>query len=340
MTPSVLLDPRIDAMSDHERHAFVHARWTAQLAYIEEHGPSYWQRRIREHGVTADATVRLPPLTRVELREVPPWDLVPRTARPLIRRAYGTSGTTGKPVSFFWTDADWTAMVDTFARLIQRDAPPGENIALNGYHQGHIAGQLYHSALARLGAISIPRHYLFDDEEATLAQLQMFHCNTLILAEQSNLLKNGKTVKSLLAHRPRFFEELGIRWWLGSTSTLTPESRRIAADQGVQGITNLFGSAEFGALAVSCWAQPLQYHIGLGHAIVEIVDDQGAHVRSGDRGHVVVSLLSSVDEGGELGPRIASQLLRVDNGDEATFLAGPCPCGLTAPRVQDIRRAA
>ncbi|HEU0031446.1 MAG TPA: hypothetical protein VFQ53_12495 [Kofleriaceae bacterium] len=338
LTRSALLQPTIDLLSGAERAAFVAARWREQFAYIERHRVAYWQARFRDHRVDEHAFDRLPPLTREELRDLSPWAFVPDDVRTQLRRAYGTSGTTGRPLSFFWTDGDWNAMADTFARMIERDRPAGEVIALNGYHQGHVAGQVYHSAIGRIGGVSIPRHYLFDDEAATLDQLRMFRCNTIILAERSDLLKNGKTIVALLQHSPKFFAELGIRWWLGSTSTFTAETRRIARDQGVTAITNLYGSAEFGALAVSCRVEPTHYHTAMGHAFVEIVDAQGRHVRSGERGRVVVSLLSSLDARGELAPRAGSQLLRIDNSDEATYIDEPCACGLASPRLHGIAR--
>ena len=103
-------------------------------------------------------------------------------------------------------------------------------------------------------------------------------------------------------------------------------------------MTNLYGSSEFGTLAVSCSQNPDEFHLALGHVLVEVVDREGFPVLPGRRGRIVATRLLASYEGGGLGPHEGSQLLRLDNGDEATFLDGPCPCGLSSPRVRDIRR--
>ncbi len=333
-------DPGIDRLSNGERSVWVAAALQAQLSYIRENDVAFWCERLRRFEVedVASLLVRLPPLTKSELRSIPPWDLVPSAARPHIRRCYGTSGTTGKPVSLFWTGDDWRALVFTIARRFDELRPDAAILALNGYHQGHLAGQVYQEVIHDLGGLAIPRHYLADDEASTLEQLRLFGCNTLILAERSGLTKSGKTVEDLLRHDPRFFERCAIRWWIGSSTTFTPEMRSVAMEQGVGAVTNLYGSSEFGMLAVSCQADPTAFHTLLGHAFVEVVDDLGAPVPSGQRGRVVVSLISSLDSQGLRRPRAASQLLRFDNGDEATYLTDPCPCGLTSARLQGIKR--
>jgi phenylacetate-CoA ligase len=210
--------------------------------------------------------------------------------------------------------------------------------AFNGYHQGHAAAPAYDDAMRLLGGISIPRHYLADDEPSTVAQLRAFGCNTLILAQRSGLTKSGRTVEDLLRYEPAFFSHCAIRWWLGSSSTFTAEVRETARQQGVTSVTNLYGSSEFGTLAVSCCQNPGEFHLALGHVLVEVVDREGFPVPSGHRGRIVVTHLLASHEGGGLGPHEGSQLLRLDNGDEATFLDGPCPCGLSSPRIRDIRR--
>jgi phenylacetate-CoA ligase len=224
------------------------------------------------------------------------------------------------------------------ARLLAAHRPDMDLVAFNGYHQGHAAAPAYDNAVRLLGGISIPRHYLADDEPSTLAQLRVFGCNTLILAQRSGLTKSGRAVEDLLRYEPEFFSRCAIQWWLGSSSTFTEEVRETARQQGVTTVTNLYGSSEFGTLAVSCSQNPEEFHLALGHILVEVVDREGFPVLLGHRGRIVVTHLLAAHEDGGLSPHEGSQLLRLANGDEATFLDGPCPCGLSSPRIRDIRR--
>ncbi|MGZ3461519.1 MAG: phenylacetate--CoA ligase family protein [Archangium sp.] len=334
-----LADPSVDRLSREERESFILGALRRQLSFMQEVG--FWQRRLARHALTSldslDEFTRLPPLTKAEMRALSPWELVPGSSRSRLRACFGTSGTTGKPVSLFWTEEDWGALAETVSRLLKPHQPPTGIVALNGYHQGHLAARTYDAALQRLGALSIPRHYLADDEPSTFEQLSLYGCNTLILAQRSGLRKGGKSVEDLLAADGQFFRRLGLTWWIGSSSTFTPELRTLTSSQGVA-VTNLYGSSEFGMLAVSCRAEPTHFHVALGHAFVEVVDDSGLPVRSGQRGRVVASKLCSVDGTGALGPHTGSQLLRLDNGDEATWMDEPCACGLTAPRIHSITR--
>ncbi len=229
-------------------------------------------------------------------------------------------------------------MTETMARLLEVHRPPIDIVSFNGYHQGHVAAPAYDDAIRLLGGICIPRHYLADDEASTLAQIQTFGCNTLILAQRSGLKKSGRTVEDLLQYQPEFFSQCKLRWWLGSSSPFTKEIREIAYQQGAISITNFYGSSEFGFLAVSCQVNPDEFHLLLGHVFVEVVNQEGFPVSVGQRGRIVATRLLASHTDNGLGPHEGTQLLRLDNGDEAMFLDGKCACGLSSPRIRDICR--
>lgn len=341
--PTHLRDPRIDNVLSAQREAWATAAVRAQVKFALANVP-FWSSRVQKAGIDPERIgdlrdfAQVPPLSKEDFRQLSPWDLVPQSSRSRLYLCRSTSGTTGAPTSVFWTRSDWRALVETIARLLEARRPDMDLVAFNGYHQGHAAAPAYDDAMRLLGGISIPRHYLADDEPSTVAQLRAFGCNTLILAQRSGLKKSGRAVEDLLRYEPEFFSRCAIRWWLGSSSTFTAEVRETARQQGVTAVTNLYGSSEFGILAVSCSQNPDEFHLALGHVLVEVVDREGFPVLSGQRGRIVVTHLLASHEGGGLGPHEGSQLLRLDNGDEATFLNGPCLCGLSSPRIRDIRR--
>jgi hypothetical protein len=63
-------------------------------------------------------------------------------------------------------------------------------------------------------------------------------------------------------------------------------------------------------------------------------------VENGQAGRIVVSHLCGMDENGQARTHTGTQILRLAGGDRATLLTDPCDCGLSAPRLRDVRRAA
>ncbi|BAC91103.1 phenylacetate--CoA ligase family protein [Gloeobacter violaceus] len=332
-----------NAVSTEQRAALLLEAVRAQVAFAHRHVP-FWADRLQKHGLppTLDSLeefAALPPMTKAELRVLSPWDLLPDASRSRLYLCRATSGTTGVPASFFWTRPDWQALAMTLAALLETHRPRTllQLVAFNGYHQGHLMGPAYDDGLRQMGATVIPRHYLADDEASTVQQIETFGCNTLVLAQRSGLKKSGKTVEDLLRHEPELFRRHGIRWWIGSSSTFTPELREHACEQGAT-VTNLYGSSEFGTLGIACREHPEEFHLALGHVYVEIVDVRGRPVTAGHRGRVVITRLLGYDQERGAVPQAGSQLLRLDNGDEALLVDTACTCGLTTPRIRDIGR--
>jgi phenylacetate-CoA ligase len=339
-----LRDKRLDNSPATEYWNIASSALRAQIDYLHEHSVPYWCQRLDKAGLhrgrfSTEAWLALPPMSKEKLRSLPPWELVPATNRKTITHCFGTSGTTGSPTFAMWSPADWLAFTETVARGLEQHRPVSEIVALNGYHQGHTAGAAYSDAIALLGGVCIPRHYTNDDEEATLKQIQLFNCNVLVLAERSGLPKSGRTTEDLLKWDAEFFAHSGIKWWVGSSSTFTARAREKASDQGVLAITTLYGSSEFGMFSVSCSALPEQFHLLLGHVFVEVVDDTGVPVRSGERGRILASFIYSSRPGTGLAPHEGTQLLRFENGDRAIYFEGTCDCGLQSPRITDLARS-
>jgi phenylacetate-CoA ligase len=341
--PFTLHDQRLDKGLLDDQELFTTVALRNQIRFAWNQVP-FWHRRFIEYEVDPEKInsltdfARLPPLSKEELRRLSPWEFVPQSSRAHLYICRSTSGTTGSPTSSFWTRPDWRAMSETVARLLQLHRPVIDIVSFNGYHQGHAAALAYDDAIRLLGGICIPRHYLADDEASTLAQIQTFGCNTLILAQRSGLKKSGRTVEDMLRYQPDFFSQCKLRWWLGSSSPFTKEVCEIANQQGVISTTNFYGSSELGFLGVSCQNNPDEFHLLLGHVFVEVVDQEGFPVSSGQRGRIVATRLVASHADNGLGPHEGSQFLRLDNQDEAMFLNGKCACGLSSPRIRDICR--
>jgi len=207
----------------------------------------------------------------------------------------------------------------------------------NGYMQSHLTGPLYHAALRRLGGIVFDRSHHPEELFSTLAQMELFDFDTLVLPEHT-VRGKGVGLADLLNDDPTLLTRCGVRWWIGSSGTFDAASVRLAQQQGVVSVSNLYGASEFGLFAISCTQIPGDYHVAQGHVLVEVVDQSGGPVANGQSGRIVVTHLCGIADDGQARTHLGTQLLRLAGGDGATFLSDPCECGLTAPRLRNVKR--
>ena len=200
-----------------------------------------------------------------------------------------------------------------------------------------MTGPLYHEAIRRLGGTVYDRSHHSEDVFSTLAQAELFDFDTLILPSRTYPGK-GAGLQTLLEKDPNFLAGHGVRWWIASSGTVDADTRALAALQGVQVVSNLYGSSEFGLFAISCRTNPEDFHIAPGHVLVEVVDRFGAPVGHGHFGRIVVTHLCGVDADGCACPHTGTQILRLANGDGGLLIAEPCACGVTTPRLRNVRR--
>jgi phenylacetate-coenzyme A ligase PaaK-like adenylate-forming protein len=199
-------------------------------------------------------------------------------------------------------------------------------VAFNAFSQGHVTGPLFHSALRRLGAVVYDRSHHPEELFSTLAQTELFDFDTLVLPAHAARGK-GVGLLDLLDDDPEFLVRNGIRWWMGSSGTFDVETVNRAQDQGVQVVSNLYGSSEFAPFALSCPENPGEFHLAQGHVLAEVVDQSGRPVASGQFGRIVVTHLCGMNEDGQACLHRGTQILRLAAGDGATVFHEPCKCG-------------
>ena len=196
---------------------------------------------------------------------------------------------------------------------------------------------MYHAALQRLGATVYDRSHHPEEQFSTTEQMSLFEFDTLVLPEQS-MRGKGVGLAELLTGNPDLFNQFALRWWVGSSGGFTKDTVSRAKDQGVESVCNLYGSSEFGVFAISCPDHHGDYHVAQGYVLVEVVDDQGLQVESGQSGRLVITRLSGANIAGQSEVHRGSQIFRLANGDGATFVNDACTCGLTTFRLRDFHR--
>jgi len=337
-----LADPTLDSIVDEVRDAWLVEAIRQQIAFMRARVP-FWRERLSNANIDESRIENLadlagvPIFTKEELRATPPAALLPSETRMKLKINRWTSGTSGRPTVNFWSETDWTALVVSTARMLGRQAPTRAPTVFNAYSQAHVTGPLYGAALRQLGGVVYDRSHHPEELFSTLAQTELFDFDTVVLPAKSTLGK-GVGLAALLDDDPEFLARHHVRWWIGSSGTFDAETIERARDRGVQVVSNLYGSSEFALFAISCSKTPGDYHVAQGHVLVEVVDQSGAPVRNGAFGRIVVTHLCGMTESGHPCVHGGTQILRLAAGDGATFLSGPCTCGLTTPRLRGIRR--
>jgi phenylacetate-coenzyme A ligase PaaK-like adenylate-forming protein len=335
-------DPALDTIASETREALLLDALRRQIAFMRRNVP-FWRERLKGAAVdegciqTMGDLARFPILSKEELRNIRPAMLLPSDNLAEVRICRWTSGTSGRPTVNFWTKTDWAALVASTARMLGRQAPIQVPHVFSGYSQAHLTGPLYHAALQRLGGAVFDRSHHAEELFSTLQQMALFDFDTLVLPERTTRGK-GIGLADLLADDSAFISRRGVRWWIGSSGTFSSATLRAVKQQGIESVSNLYGASEFGLFAISCARIEGDFHVAQGHVLVEVVDESGSPVRNGRSGRIVVTHLSGMDKSGLAQTHLGSQLLRLAGGDGATFISDPCECGLTTPRLREIRR--
>jgi len=115
------------------------------------------------------------------------------------------------------------------------------------------------------------------------------------------------------------------RVWIYGGDTFSCEARRAVERALGFPVASTYQTVEAGRIGFECERRE-GYHVHTDVCVVRIVDEQGCDVPRGEPGEVVVSSLVNR----------ATVLLNARLGDRAAWVAGPCPCGRTLPRLAGL----
>lgn len=277
----------------------------------------FYQRHFRTAGVHLDEIqglsdlAKLPLVTKADLREALPGELLARGIEPSRCLTVPTSGSSGEPLAVVLTRRERIirSMVE-FRGLRRIGLRPSDRLVILG-------PTIQPSPLIsrRLGVFRL-RHIQpqakVEDQVAELERLKP----TVFWAYPGHL-------RSLLIHlEGRLSSIIRPRFVITSAEVCEQELRsQIEQDLGVETF-DFYAAVETGRIAVEC---PLHrgLHINADSVIVEIV--RGERVSAlGEEGTVVITSLDG----------FAMPIIRYELGDLSKLVAGDCGCGSAFPRMQ------
>ena len=310
--------PEIETASREQLLAWQNERLVEQVQHVWDNVP-YYRKKMEEKGLTpadiqgVDDLHKLPFLSKDDLREAYPYGLLGAPLSECVR-IHSTSGTTGKRVVAFYTQADVDLWEDCCARAIVAAGGTKEDVCHIAYGYGlFTGGSGMHGGSHKVGCLTLPL-----SSGNTDRQLQfMTDLGSTILC----------CTPSYAAYLAESIHERGIRDQIklkagifGAEAWSEQMREEIQNGLGIKAY-DIYGLTETSGpgVAFECEAQT-GMHINEDHFIAEIIDpNTGEVLPEGSKGELVFTAIT----------KKAFPLLRYRTRDICVLTREPCPCGRT-----------
>ncbi len=319
--------PEIETASPEQIKAWQDERLVSQVRHVWENVP-YYRKKMEEAGVTPDDIHgrddlhKLPFLSKADLREAYPYGLMGAPLKDCVR-IHSTSGTTGKRVVAFYTQADIDLWDDCCARAITAAGGTKEDVCQIAYGFGLFTGGAgLNGGSHKVGCLTIPissgnteRQIMFiRDLNATI-----LCCTPSYAAYLAESMKEMGLTPDQIPLKAGIF---GAEAWSEEMRQDIQNTLGIKA-YDIYGLTELSGPG----VAFECSAQS-GMHINEDHFIAEIIDPEtGEVLPDGQQGELVFTAIT----------KKAFPLLRYRTRDICVLSHEKCSCGRTHVKMSKPR---
>ena len=296
------------------------------VAWVYEKVPFYRQK-LDESGVKPDDikeaadVAKLPFTVKNDLRDNYPFGLCAVPLKEVVR-VHASSGTTGKPITGPYTQADLDQWIECMSRNMWAAGIREDDIVQNAYGYGLFTGGLgFHQGATNLGCTVVPTSGGMTERQITL--LQDFG-STVLFSTPSYALTIAERIEEMGID----LDKLSLRVGVFGAEPWTPAMRQeIEQRLGIKameafGLTELSGPG----VAFDCEAQD-GLHINEDHFIAEIVDPATLEpVPEGEKGELIFTSIQ----------RRAMPMLRYRTKDITRLRRETCSCGRTLIKMDKV----
>ena len=312
----------IECMPREELRALQSERLVAQVNHVWN-DVAHYRKLMEEKGVvpadikSVDDLYKLPFLTKADLRDAYPYGLrgVPESE---CVRIQSTSGTTGRRVIAFYTQADVDLWDECCARSIMAVGGTKEDVCHVSYGYGlFTGGPGLNGGSHKVGCLTLPM-----SSGNTDRQLQFMEDlgSTILCCTPSYAAYLGECI----AERG-LKDKIKLKAGIFGAEAWSEEMRRdIEKALGLKAY-DIYGLTEISGPGVSCEClEQAGMHINEDHFIPEIIDpDTGEVLPYGEKGELVFSCIT----------KQGFPLLRYRTRDITVLNPEPCKCGRTFVRM-------
>ncbi len=323
----MIWNPERETLSRKEYEAIQLERlqWTVKRAY--ERVPFYRKRFDEiglkpEHIQTLKDIEKIPYTSKADLRENYPFGLF---AEPMdkIVRLHASSGTTGKPVVFGYTQNDMNTWKENISRLAAAAGVTKDDVAQIVFGYGMFTGGFgLHQGLENMGVTVIPSSA--GNSERQLMFMEDFG-STVIVGTPSYVLHLAEVAQERGLTRDRHKLRVGLFGGEGHTAEMR---QQIEKQWGIEctenyGLTEVQGPGVSGECLEHCGM-----HINEDSFYYEIIDRNTLQpISPEEEGELVLTTLTK--EG--------VPVLRYRTKDITSIDFAPCKCGRTTARMSKIK---
>ncbi|MBQ9615236.1 MAG: phenylacetate--CoA ligase [Selenomonadaceae bacterium] len=294
-----------------------------QVRYVWEHVP-YYRKKMEEKGVRPDDIRsiedmhKLPFLSKADLRKAYPYGLLAVPLKDCVR-IHSTSGTTGKRVIAFYTQADIDMWSECCARAIMAAGGTAEDVCQISYGYGLFTGGAgLDGGSHKVGCLTVPASS--GNTERQIMFIKDLNA-TILCCTPSYAAYLGESMKEMGLGPDDIPLKAGI---FGAEAWSEEMRRSIEETLGIKAY-DIYGLTELSGPGVSfeCSEQH-GMHINEDHFLAEIIDpDTGEVLPEGTQGELVFTSLD----------KQAFPLLRYRTRDICTLTREKCSCGRTHVRM-------
>ncbi|MBQ9123748.1 MAG: phenylacetate--CoA ligase [Lachnospiraceae bacterium] len=310
--------PEIETMPVEQLKALQSERLVKQVKHVWENVP-YYRAKMEEKGVTPEDIKgiedlhKLPFLTKDDLRDAYPYGLVGKPLKDCVR-IQSTSGTTGRRVVAFYTQADIELWEDCCARAITAVGGTEEDVVQVAYGYGlFTGGPGLNGGSHKVGCLTVPMSSGNTDRQLQfMTDLQ----STILCCTPSYAAYLGESIEER-GIKDQIHLKAGI---FGAEAWTEAMRQDIQNKLGIKAY-DIYGLTETSGPGVSfeCEEQT-GMHINEDHFIAEIINPEtGEVLPEGEKGELVFTAIT----------KEAFPLLRYRTKDLCVLSRKPCSCGRT-----------
>ena len=311
--------PEFECMALDDMRALQSEKLVKQVKHVYEN-VKYYRDLMDAKGVTPDDIKsiddihKLPFLTKADLRDAYPYGLLGTDLKNCVR-IQSTSGTTGRRVVAFYTQADVDMWEDCCARAVTAVGGTNEDVCQVAYGYGlFTGGPGLNGGSHKVGCLTLPMSS--GNTERQIQFMRDLHA-TILCCTPSYAAYIGETLKEM-GLTP---DDIDLKAGIFGAEPWTEEMRRdIEKSLGIKAY-DIYGLTETSGPGVSfeCEEQT-GMHINEDHFYAEIIDPEtGEVLPEGSKGELV---FTSLDKEG-------FPLLRYRTRDICVLSRKKCSCGRT-----------
>lgn len=309
---------KIECASREQILAWQNERLVKQVKNVYDNVP-YYRKKMQENGLTPDDIKsvddlhKLPFLTKDDLRDAYPYDLMARPVSDCVR-IQSTSGTTGRRVVAFYTQNDLDLWEDCCARAIMAAGGTKEDVVHVSYGYGlFTGGPGLNGGSHKVGCLTLPM-----SSGNTERQIQFMTDlgSTILCCTPSYAAFLGEAI-----NERGMKDQIKLKAGIFGAEAWTEEMRRdIEKSLGIKAY-DIYGLTEISGPGVSFECSEQQgMHINEDHFIAEIIDpNTGEVLPEGEKGELVFTSIT----------KEAFPLIRYRTRDICVLSRKKCSCGRT-----------